>query len=346
MPIRGFVDSVTSNEVIGWAYAPNLKGGLTVQATVNHEIVGEAVANLHRPDLAAAGLGDGNCGFSIALYREVEPLFLPFLLVRPEGADVEFPRTSNGYAEFFRSVYRHYPAAGRQRSVYGGLWMDRTDALALLRGKLTIGMINPALSPALTQMISTGFAVVPVGGHSSKDSNAMPCLELAAQIVDDTGFLEILQAILEDVPVVIAMSEVTSSEAPLAQASASSNPPSPAECLELVVPRSGKGVAVDVVRESHLLPEFTPDGHSRWIGTTTLHIQPMSDNTLLDRLQLQSGLMALFGPGTVHRVRLNGNDQKALRMTLVPSRVVPVTKVLNARREYISTRGVRFMVPT
>ena len=248
MQIRGSVDSVTPTEVLGWAYAPGCKGGLSVQATLNHEIVGEALANLYRADLAAVRLGDGKCGFMIPLCRKVDPLYLPFLVVRPEGADVEFPRTSvSGYAEFFRSVYQGYPAVGRQRSVYGGLWTDRTDAAALLRGKVTIGTIDASLTSELRQIISAGFTVMTAEDYSSDEGNKSPFSGLASKILDRPWLVEVMRAILDDVPVVVEMKEVTSSEASLAQASASGNLPSPAECLALVVPCSGQSVDVDVV---------------------------------------------------------------------------------------------------
>jgi hypothetical protein len=344
MAIRGFVDSITSTQVVGWAYAPGTKGNLIVQATLNQEIVGEAVANLRRADLAAAGLGDGNCGYAIKLHREIDPLFLPFLVVRPEGGDVEFPRTSIGYAEFFRSIYQRYPAAGRQRSIYGGLWTDRTDAAAMLRGKLTIGMIDAALSLPLNQMISAGFAVVPVGDGLGRSGEATPFLELAAQTVDQPGLLEMLQVVLEDVPVVIIMTEVTSSDESLIQASSSADLRSPAECLALLVPATEKGIFLDTVRESHLLPEFMPHGYSRWTSPIAQQTQPISGNMLLERTELRSGFVALVSPGTIHRVRLKSGGQTALRMTVVPSRAVPVTKVLSARREHISKRGVKFLI--
>ena len=254
---------------------------------------------------------------------KVDPLYLPFLVVRPEGADVEFPRTSvSGYAEFFRSVYQGYPAVGRQRSVYGGLWTDRTDAAALLRGKVTIGTIDASLTSELRQIISAGFTVMTAEDYSSDEGNKSPFSGLASKILDRPWLVEVMRAILDDVPVVVEMKEVTSSEASLAQASASGNLPSPAECLALVVPCSGQSVDVDVVPESHLLPEFTPDGVSRWVSAATEEqILTMSKNAFLDRIAVHPGSVGLFGPGPIHRVRLNGGGQTALR--LVSCRRVP-----------------------
>ena len=63
MSFRGSVDSVGSREIIGWAYSADHPHGLVVQAVINNEVIGDALANLARPDLVGVGLGDGNCGF-------------------------------------------------------------------------------------------------------------------------------------------------------------------------------------------------------------------------------------------------------------------------------------------
>jgi hypothetical protein len=69
MMVRGSVDEVMSTEVRGGAFSPGRKEPVLLQAVLNHEILGEASANIHRADLAAAGVGDGNSGYNIKLFR-------------------------------------------------------------------------------------------------------------------------------------------------------------------------------------------------------------------------------------------------------------------------------------
>ncbi|WBV44756.1 hypothetical protein [Pseudoroseomonas cervicalis] len=63
--LRGAIESVIGNKISGWIYAPleNFRGS-TVLAFVDDECVGGGTVELYRPDLAAAGLGDGYLGFS------------------------------------------------------------------------------------------------------------------------------------------------------------------------------------------------------------------------------------------------------------------------------------------
>jgi hypothetical protein len=113
MSIRGSLDVITPTGVTGWAYAPEERF-VTVQALLGHQVIGEAVANLHRADLAGAGIGDGNCGYSITFYEKLDPLTLPFVSVKPEGGDVELPRvTVAGFGDFFGAVHRKRPPSQR-----------------------------------------------------------------------------------------------------------------------------------------------------------------------------------------------------------------------------------------
>jgi len=61
----GFVEAVTRHVARGWAFAPDRR--VVVRALCEGAVLGEAVADLHRGDVAAAGVGDGNCGFVLDL---------------------------------------------------------------------------------------------------------------------------------------------------------------------------------------------------------------------------------------------------------------------------------------
>lgn len=62
--LRSFLDEVSRNRIAGWAQddaQPNAP--LRLLILVNDTLVARVLANRHRPDLAAAGIGDGRHGF-------------------------------------------------------------------------------------------------------------------------------------------------------------------------------------------------------------------------------------------------------------------------------------------
>lgn len=68
LSLQGFVEAVTRHTARGWARDPLQPGRrVMVQAVVQGHVLGQAVADLFRGDVAAAGLGDGHCGFNIDL---------------------------------------------------------------------------------------------------------------------------------------------------------------------------------------------------------------------------------------------------------------------------------------
>lgn len=340
--VRGSVDAVTETEVRGWAFASGRARPVTVQATLHQEIVGEAVAALHRPDLASAGLGDGNSGYVMALFRPIDPLYLPFLTVRVDGGDAELPRApSLGYAEFFAALYRAHPAAGRSRSVFGGLWTDRTDAAALLHGKLAIGQIAPGDTAAgVARLIESGLHVAPLERTLPARDGADAVLDLLCAALEDPVLLPLLRAVLEDNPVVVRAERAAplrddTDEGGFAQPSAGNPSPSPAECLAVVVPLAD-GVTLDVVRDSHRLPEFTPAGLSRWAGSGPGHgVAVAGAHGMLDRWPVPFGTVAAIGPGTVFRAI--GPAGHAL---VVPARAQPLSLALAGARHVVARGGV------
>ncbi len=66
--VLGHVEAVHDNVVSGWAYCPAApEWRVSVNVTLDGQHVGGASANLKRPWLAAAGIGDGSYGFQVAL---------------------------------------------------------------------------------------------------------------------------------------------------------------------------------------------------------------------------------------------------------------------------------------
>jgi hypothetical protein len=311
--VRGSVDIVTTSEIQGWAYGMGRPAPVRVQAVLNHEIIGEAHASIHRADLAAAGLGDGNSGFLIKLYRTIDQLYLPFIVVKVEGGDVELPRAPMlGFSEFFAALYAVNPGAGRHRSVYGGLWTDRTDASALLRGKLAVGQLSVDASQPIQEIIHNGFAVVPLAEVPEIILWQRAAQEAATKALRDPALSNVLCAVLEDHPLPVKSEWMTQTTA-LAQPSARNPSPSPAECVEIVIP-FGDGVVLDVVRDSHKLPEFTSRGASRWRGAAAIGAA-----SFLDHYDLPPGSVAIIGPGTIYSTRQSEGTGSAL-ISCVPMR--------------------------
>ncbi len=341
MMVRGSVDVVTGTEVRGWAFAPGRRESVLVQAVLNHEILGETVADIHRPDLAAAGLGDGNAGYAIKLYRPIDPHYMPFLVVKVDGGDAELPRAPMlGFGEFFTSLYTSYPAAGRSRSVFGGLWTDRTDAAALLRGKREIGTIEAALEPALLSLIREGYVSLP----NSIQHEAADIPDIANNIenvLEDSMLFSLLTSVLQDKPLVAGASVCSKNEVNFGQASSRSRSPSPAECIEVIIPVL-ETVTIDIVRDSHTLPEFNNLGISRWANSFSYDgTSNFEKHGLIDRHLLDVGNVAVMGPGTIYRLRCSSPAQ-AHRVQCLPERGTPLMLVSESSHHQMARkRGIQ-----
>ncbi len=341
--IRGSVDLVTSTEVHGWAFAPGRHEPVLVQVVLNHEILGESVANINRPDLAAAGMGSGHSGFNVQLFRPIDTLYLPFLMVKVDGGDAELPRAAMlGFSEFFSALFLANMSAGRHRSVLGGLWTDRIDAMAVLRGKLAIGAVSA--EPALSQLIQSGFAVVGLLDTPDRGAWREALAPQAAEMLEDPALLPLLRGALEDNPLAVRADWLRDGESELGQPSAGNPSPFAAECLAVVV-AFDNSVVLDVVRNSHMLPEFTTAGVSRWIsGSASNGVSLAAAGGMLDRVELEAGQVAVIGPGTLYRVKADEEDSAVLLLCL-PQRGSPMALATGrGRRESARKSGVRVSV--
>ena len=341
MTIRGSLDVVTTKSASGWAYAPSRRSDIVVQAVLSHEVIGDATASDHRPDLAAVGMGKGNCGYTIEFYREINPLYLPFVSVKVDGGDIELPRAGQlGFADFFTAIHALHPTAGRSRSVLGGLWTDRTDAAAIVKSKAEIGQIDADTAVTIGQLIHLGIAVVERPGDPL--ATAGRDLEQIADLVETPSILAALRAAFDGNPAVLS-AEHCDRDTLLVQPSAENRLPSAAECLVLVAAATEQPAAVEIVRDSHRLPEFTRGGVSRWAnGELQAGVEVAAARQgLMSRYDIARGAVALIGPGTIYRLRCTTGAQ-ALKMYCVPTRTIPMTLVNDdSRPETIRKSGVR-----
>ncbi len=65
--VTGYVEAITANAALGWAWTPGQAEPLTVELRLGAEVVAEAVADGLRPDLARSGIGEGRHAFTLKI---------------------------------------------------------------------------------------------------------------------------------------------------------------------------------------------------------------------------------------------------------------------------------------
>ena len=344
--MRGSVDKVTSEGSVGWLFAETHGRKPLVQAFLRHQLIGQAVADLYRPDLEHVGLGDGRHGFEIGFNEPIDPSHLPFVSVRPEGYDLSIPMFSTGgFLDLARHILAEYPTTGRHRSVLGGLWTDRMDAPALLSGRIAVGSVAAELQPALSDLIAQGFVVLHgamaarplgereldsaalIGQAQSEMARHSPELrfalsQLCAFLFTDLN-VRLLRALFDDHPVVYRVEVLRASSAAFAQACSFESFPSPGDCAVLYL-SAATGARIDVLRNGHELGEFSQAGKSRWTrqGMPALQELVVDQRGSIDGLDLEPLDLLIVGPGAVHRA-VASEDAPILRVVAAPRRVTP-----------------------
>ena len=86
--VQGHVDSMDFEKASGWAWLPeNPYEALEVEAVLNDVVIGRAIADRMRSDLAEANKGDGKYGFLLKFDQRLAGDQVPLLqVVRPDGA--------------------------------------------------------------------------------------------------------------------------------------------------------------------------------------------------------------------------------------------------------------------
>ena len=155
--------------------------------------------------------------------------------------------------------------------------------------------------------------------------------------------LSTLRAVFDDNPLVLS-AEVCERDTVLVQPSAENALAPTVECLAVASPVGEDGIAVEIVRDSHLLPEFTPGGVSRWAsGQVHAALQIAAERQgLISRYEVPPGGATIIGPGTIYRLRCT-DGAAALKLCCLPTRLMPLALVNDAhRRETVRESGVRF----
>ncbi len=360
--MKGSVDQVTAEGSTGWLFAEPNGRKPVVQAYLRHRLMGQAVADLYRPDLEQVGLGDGRHGFEIRFDEALDPSYLPFVSVRPEGYDLAIPAHGNsGYIDLVRRIVGDYPGTGRNRSVLGGLWTDRLDARALLAGRVAVGSVPLQAQAALSDLIAHGAARLPdvMAEHllgpdaiecvallaqsprqpESVDETLRPALSLLAKLLFNEPLVSVLRAAFDDHPVAYRLDLLQHTQPGFSQACTVEALPSPGECALLYL-CAGTGARVEIVRDSHEFAEFTDVGRSRWTSQGKEGVRDVLDaqGGSVEAVELVPEDMLLVGPGTLHRLVAHGSSP-VLRALLAPRRVTP-TRFLSGEGSWLESNHV------
>ena len=345
MSIKGSVDQLTTKSAQGWIYSTNENAPVVVEAVLHHRVIGEALADSYRNDLAEVGFGDGRCGFTIDFAMPIEPAYLPLVTVRPSGGDVELPHYSNhGFADLLANLFTALPLTGRQKSIFGGLWSDRTDALALLKGRQDVGRFSEAVGGSLEHLIVHGHAVLDlpwddapwIDGHDVSDLERTIGAMFFRPPTQD-----VLLAAFDDVPVVTSGHLVWESQREFRQPPTGHNLSSPVESVSLLASNGQSPTSIEIVRGSHDFPDFTSGGDARWLlpsGAAALS-HAASIGAPIEAVTLHAHQVAILAAGTIYRV-LHPSADGTVEAVAIPRRRHPVRHgSANPYREVANCRG-------
>jgi hypothetical protein len=344
---QGSVDKVTAESAVGWLYAKGQEQSSSVVAILNGRVIGHTVADLYRPDLEEVGFGDGRCGFEIRFSEQIALNLVPFVLIRPENSNLIIPATNNeALVDFVTSITQGFPGTGRNRSILGGLWTDRSDALKVLAGRVSIGLCNTQIQQNIHAFISDGYVLM--NGAYNPDAVSNETLEIIhslklndretnegvaqikqsltrlAELFFGENLTGILQSIFDDHPVAYGIELLKAKSNSFAQICTVEELPSPAECVVLYISADFSKASMEIIHESHELPEFTRTGRSRWTneGSQELTEIAIASGRSIETIDINAGEILLVGPGLMHRSQPN-NDARLIRIFCAPRRVTP-----------------------
>ena len=92
-PLAGALDHCDRNRLVGWAWQPGTDAPVALQVLDNGVPLARILANLHRPDLKPAGIGNGRHGFDVAVPGGLSPLARHVLEFRRETDGAALPGT-------------------------------------------------------------------------------------------------------------------------------------------------------------------------------------------------------------------------------------------------------------
>ena len=345
--ITGSIDKLTPQGAIGWLYHRELMEPVRIRAFLDNELIGETLASSYRADLHQVGLGDGHCGFDMSFTRPISESHLPFIKIKPDSIDLSLSLTGKAvYLDLLHAVLSNAHGAGRNRSILGGLWTDRTDAAQILTGRLAVGSCVADMQPMLQELIANGFVVLPgvlaPNGMTRKDALALDlqgksiaqdvdrdarlreALDTLAKLIFRDVAVRLLRAVFDDHPVIYSLDKIEE-EMEFHQAASLEALPSPAESLLLYVGFPGGNSRLDFIRESHEMAEFGPSGKSRWTfeGASDLGALAKQEGLSIGEAEFGNLDIVVVSPGLVHRVS-GSSRAPVLAAFATPRRITPL----------------------
>lgn len=96
--VIGFVDRLNSLEAYGWAWMPALPDrALEIEAVLDERVIGRAIANHLRPDLASSGRGTGRYGFHLSFDFPMISGSVPAIKAKTEEGSVQLQCIENAF---------------------------------------------------------------------------------------------------------------------------------------------------------------------------------------------------------------------------------------------------------
>jgi len=165
--VAGYVEAVTANAVLGWAWTPGQAEPLTVELRLGAEVVAEAVADGLRPDLARSGIGTGRHAFTL---KTPEAL-------RTRLAELRvFARTADGAAVPLGSVPAEDGVAERLVQLSRGMEMLIGSQRVLHRNVQAALLVAPQGS--MESGVQPGASVADVAAAQAALAESVATLEL------------------------------------------------------------------------------------------------------------------------------------------------------------------------
>ena len=153
--VTGYVEAMTATAALGWVWTPGDAEPLTVELRLAQQVVGQAVADEMREDLARSGIGSGRHAFTLPVPESFQPRLTELRVYARTKEDklvpLGAPPAENGVAERLANIQRALEMViGSQRLLH------RNQQAALLKQDGTTPLAEiAATQTALQEGIDT-----------------------------------------------------------------------------------------------------------------------------------------------------------------------------------------------
>jgi hypothetical protein len=149
MRVEGFIDLAGPVVLAGWiADRQNLDAQFEIEILLRDKLLGSGTADIFRPDLEDAGIGDGCHGFKLFLPAVLSQWELDQLVVKVAGSNL-----------YFHNVIGSLGRMAASPAPCEGFWIDRPDWIDQLALKHREGKLSDELSQAIVCFIRDGYYI-------------------------------------------------------------------------------------------------------------------------------------------------------------------------------------------